>query len=167
MVGIKVKDLDFNIKSSIDRKELTANIVELDTEVDKDLLNLKEMLEKLPQLLNHMRGTIEAMQEGTNKNNDYEEKKDEIEEQLEELEDLSQTLQKFDGDYQFFKDRKDGLKTGVKNIDQKQKVYEQLNEQKDEINNLLSDVIDCQEQLEDLKNDIGDCEIPTNIAKRK
>ena len=48
MVGIKVKDLDFNIKSSIDRKELTANIVELDTEVDKDLLNLKEMLEKLP-----------------------------------------------------------------------------------------------------------------------
>ena len=89
MVGIKVKDLDFNIKSSIDRKELTANIEELDTEVDKDLLNLKEMLEKLPQLLNHMRGTIEAMQEGTNKNNDYEEKKDEIEEQLEELEDLS------------------------------------------------------------------------------
>jgi len=36
-----------------------------------------------------MRGTIEAMQEGTNPNDDYEEKKDEIEEQLEELEDLS------------------------------------------------------------------------------
>ena len=48
MVGIKVKDLDENIQSSLDRKELTQNIAELDTEVDKDLLNLKEMLEKLP-----------------------------------------------------------------------------------------------------------------------
>lgn len=80
MVGIKAKDLDFNIQSSIDRKELTSNIAELDTEVDKDLLNLKEMLEKLPLMLLNMRGTIEAMQEGTNKNADYEEKKDEIEE---------------------------------------------------------------------------------------
>lgn len=48
MVGIKVKDLDESIQSSLDRKELTSNITELDTEVDKDLLNLKEMLEKLP-----------------------------------------------------------------------------------------------------------------------
>ena len=48
MVGLKSKDLDFNVQSSLDRKELTQNIAELDTEVDKDLLNLKEMLEKLP-----------------------------------------------------------------------------------------------------------------------
>ena len=51
-------------------------------------------------------------------------------------------------------------------LESMQKINEQLNNQKGELTNLFTDALDTQEQLNDLKNDIGDCDIPTHIAKR-
>jgi hypothetical protein len=48
-----------------------------------------------------------------------------------------------------------------------QKISEQLNTQKAELTTLFTDTLDTQEELFDLKRDFGDCDIRTNIAKRK
>lgn len=38
---------------------------------------------------------------------------------------------------------------------------------KENMGNLLTDLLDTQEQINDLKNDIGDCNIPILISKKK
>jgi hypothetical protein len=38
---------------------------------------------------------------------------------------------------------------------------------KENMGNLLTDLLDTQEQINDLKHDIGDCNIPILISKKK
>lgn len=42
-----------------------------------------------------------------------------------------------------------------------------MQENKNQISALVTDALDTQEQLEDLKKDVGDCDIPMLLAKRK
>lgn len=42
-----------------------------------------------------------------------------------------------------------------------------MQEARDQLSGLFTDALDTQEQLEDLKKDVGDCDIPMLLSKRK
>ena len=46
-------------------------------------------------------------------------------------------------------------------------MQEQILEEKNNLANLLGEAADSYDSLEDLKRDVGDCNIPTLVAKRK
>lgn len=54
-----------------------------------------------------------------------------------------------------------------KSIESIKKVSEALQERKNEVANIQNDANDVLEQLNELRRDLGDCEIDTNITKRK
>ena len=158
------------LSSSTSKQELISNNQELNQEIDQEVTHLSELLDKLPSLIKSLKNTLTEMREGTNPDDDYFERKDEIEEQLEELSEITNTVDKYGGQFDLFKKGREQMKANIKKastLESLQKISEQLNNQKGELTNLFTDALDTQEQLNDLKNDIGDCDIPTNIAKRK
>jgi hypothetical protein len=79
-------------------------------------------------------------------------------------------VDKFNSQFDLFKKDRSHTTSSIKkasSLESLQKISEQLNTQKGELTTLFTDALDTQEQLLDLKRDIGDCDIPTNIAKRK
>jgi len=101
---------------------------------------------------------------------DFSEKKDELTEQLEELEEIAVVVEKFEENFGSLKDDKDKMKKQKgKSTDthQLQKMREQMLDNKNQLASLFTDALDTQEQLQDLKKDIGDCDIPMLVTKRK
>ena len=73
-----------------------------------------ELLEKLPALIKQLKATVLEMREDTNPGDDYFEKKDEIEEQLEELSEISNTVDKFNSQFELFKKGRDQISSSIK-----------------------------------------------------
>ena len=65
---------------------------------------------------------------------------------------------------------KDSYKIMLKkssNIDNLRKILDFLQTEKDNITNIFTDAANVKEELSELKTKMGDCEIQTNIVKRK
>jgi len=77
------------LESNESKKTLLANIDYLLFELDDDLENLKDILEKFPDQFKVLVRTLREMELSTGAEEDYVEKKDEINENLGELEELS------------------------------------------------------------------------------
>lgn len=89
---------------------------------------------------------------------------------MEELEDIAGMVEKFDETFSSLKDESDKilkLKAKSGDIHQLQKLLEQMQDNKNQLSSLLTDALDTQEQIEDVKKEIGDCEIPMLLTKRK
>ena len=101
---------------------------------------------------------------------DYNERKEEINEQLEEIDDIEQDLESMKLGFKTSSDCKKQILEKLnraKTPDDMSKISKELMEQKDNIMNILNDAVDAKEQLEILRKDIGDCDIPMTLTKRK
>jgi uncharacterized protein (DUF3084 family) len=101
---------------------------------------------------------------------DYNERKEEINEQLEEIDDIEQDLESMKQGFKTCNDCKKQIfekLNRAKTPDDMAKISKELMEQKDNVMNILNDALDAKEQLEILRKDIGDCDIPMTLTKRK
>lgn len=136
----------------------------------EDITNLKQLLDRLPTLVRQLQATTAEMSASAGPSDDFSEKKDELADQLEELEDIAGMVEKFDETFSSLKDESDKilkLKAKSGDIHQLQKLLEQMQDNKNQLSSLLTDALDTQEQIEDVKKEIGDCEIPMLLTKRK
>lgn len=166
----KIKDLEGLLESNESKKLLTTGIETLTFELNDDLENLKEAMDKLPEQIKGLKAALEEMKLSTGPGEDYSEKKEEIAEYLDELEELGEDTDKMYDSYNKLFKAKDSIAEQLKSsksIESIKKVSESLQEQKNHVANIQSDANDVLEQLEELKRDLGDCEIDTNITKRK
>ena len=79
-------------------------------------------------------------------------------------------MDKYNSQFDLFKKDRSHTSSSIKkasSLESLQKISEQLNTQKGELTTLFTDALDTQEQILDIKQDIGDCNIPSIIAKRK
>jgi Sec-independent protein translocase protein TatA len=79
-------------------------------EIDEDLNNLTDLLEKLPNLILALNGTVSEMKNGSNTDEDFEEKKEQIDEWLEELDDISTCVEKYIEDLVNSKESNESIK---------------------------------------------------------
>ena len=57
----KIKDFENLLKSTEGKKELLTKIDELNQDIDSELVNLKELLEKFPVAVSQVRATLAEM----------------------------------------------------------------------------------------------------------
>ena len=62
----KILDFEALLSSSTDKQELSGAIQELSSEIDQEVTNMAEILEKLPNTIKQIQATVLAMREGTN-----------------------------------------------------------------------------------------------------
>lgn len=74
---------------------------------------MRNLLDKLPVFVNHLKTTAEEMKLDTNPNEDYHEKKEEIEEHIEELNDMEAALDKFEELFKVYKEAEGTLKQSI------------------------------------------------------
>lgn len=170
LVERKIQDLEALLQSSSEKRELVAQIQESSLEVDDDLNNLGKLLEKLPGSISALKRTILEMKEGTNADDDYNERKEEIEEMLAELDDMVQQVDSYNLSYEKSKEVNENIKKQAKksqSLENLKKIADQLQVHKDTVSGHVTDALDAEEALKDLQRDLGDCDIPLKISKRK
>ena len=86
------------------------------------------------------------------------------------MEEIQVVADKFEETFGTLKDERDKMKKQkgkANDTHQLQKILEALQDNKDQLSGLFTDALDTQEQLQDLKKDVGDCDIPMLLTKRK
>ena len=169
-VKAKIDDLQKLLESSDSKKELLGLIDELSTDVNTDLVKLQNELDKFPGLLEAIEVTLGQMSKATTPGDDYHEMQDEIHKWQAQIQGLKQDLVFMKKELEQQQKGKDSHKTLLKkaqNIENLRKVVEHLEKEKDNVTNIFTDAAGMMEEITDLKNKIGDCEIQSNIAKRK
>lgn len=129
LVERKIQDLEALLQSSSEKRELVAQIQESSLEVDDDLNNLAKLIEKLPSIIKALKGTILEMKEGTNGDEDYNERKEEIEEMLAEMDDIVQNVDTYSQSYEKSKEINENIKKQSKksqSLDNLKKIADQL-----------------------------------------
>lgn len=91
--------------------------------------NLAKLIEKLPSIIKALKGTILEMKEGTNGDDDYNERKEEIEEMLAEMDDIVQNVDTYSQSYEKSKEINENIKKQSKksqSLDNLKKIADQL-----------------------------------------
>ena len=124
----------------------------------------------MPVHLKQVKRTVTEMSESAAQGDDFDERKEEISEQLIELEKLEGELDRHEEQYRVFEGKKKEfakLKDKSRDVEALNKVHEQILEQKNNLANLLGETADTQEDLEGIRRDAGDCNIPMLVSKRR
>ena len=141
----KIRDLENLLSSSSSKKEVQNQIQEMNMEIDEDLTNLTDLLDKMPNMISALNATVLEMQLGSTPGEDYEEKKEEINEMLEELEIISTNVEKYIEDLIQSKELNESIKKQAKksqSLENLQKVASQLANHKNKISSQLTDALD-------------------------
>lgn len=77
-MNTKLKDVEEIVASCEKKQEMTKLMSEAETEMEEDLTNLKDLLERLPKLVKQLKGTIAEMSASAGPADDFSEKKDEL-----------------------------------------------------------------------------------------
>ena len=117
----------------------------MNMEIDEDLTNLTDLLDKMPNMISALNATVLEMQLGSTPGEDYEEKKEEINEMLEELEIISTNVEKYIEDLIQSKELNESIKKQAKksqSLENLQKVASQLANHKNKVSSQLTDALD-------------------------
>lgn len=87
------------MESNESKKLLMTGIETLTFELNDDLENLKEAMDKLPEQIKGLKAALEEMKQSTGPGGDYSEKKEEIDEYMDELEELGDDTDKMYDSY--------------------------------------------------------------------
>ena len=142
----------------------------MDNELDDDAGDLKQLLGKLPIFSNQLKNTAEEMILNSGHGDDYFERREELDEQVEELDEIKEAVERHKELFVQFKSQREQSKKSLpknQSLEGLQKTKEQLLSMKNDLTNLFTEALDSQDQLNDIKSDLGDCDIPKLIAKRK
>lgn len=110
------------------------------------------------------------MSKATTPGEDYHEMQDDIHKWVTQIQGLKQdhlVAQKELEKYQKGKDSHKAMLKKPQNLENLKKVVEHLEKEKDNVTNIFTDAAGMMEEIAELKNKIGDCEIQSIIVKRK
>lgn len=99
----KVKELEECLANCDTKQGLQGRLQETEREVEDDLTQLRELLDRLPPFARQLRRTATEMKEIADVEGDYADRKDEIGEHLDELDELDAVLEKFEDNYKTYK----------------------------------------------------------------
>lgn len=74
----KLKELEDLVSSCDTKQELQQSISEAETEIEEDLTNLRELLDRLPTFVRQLQGTVAEMSASAGPGDDFSEKKEEL-----------------------------------------------------------------------------------------
>lgn len=74
----KLQELDDLVSSCDTKQELQQSISEAETEIEEDLTNLRELLDRLPTFVRQLQGTVAEMSASAGPADDFSEKKEEL-----------------------------------------------------------------------------------------
>ena len=111
----KIKDLESILENNESKKLLMNAIETLTFELNDDLENLKESMDKLPEIIKGLQNALKEMKQSTGPGEDYGEKKEEIDEYMDELEELEEDTDKMYDSYNQMIKVKDQIAESFKN----------------------------------------------------
>jgi len=108
------------------------------------------------------------MKESSGPKGDFHEKKEEIIENIDEINEVEKVIEKFEDTFEILKRNKKAIENNVKKTNNLgseglEKLKDQLQTFKNEVQNLYTDTQDTKDQLEELQKDLGDFGIPSNL----
>lgn len=168
----RMKELDDLLKKNREGKGLLADINAAIQQMLEDFASFQGVLDKVPKQIEMMLNTLKEMEigAGPDKTADYWEERDQIKKHIEaltgiraDLEQLGKVFTKKKGEFDEMQGRlrknpdNDGLK----------KLAADLKAAAVELQDHLNQCFDARDGVNDIKDEMGDCEIPVNISVRR
>ena len=172
----KIEELKDLVAQSEARKAQSGKCSDLHAQLDEDMRSFKALLDAVPAQIDNMLQTLQEMKNGSepDESADYWEERRKIDQNTSDLKNCREKLDRLKEDYQKKKVDMEGITCCGSNKKKWSADLKGLQQQavdlqaiKVDVEERLNEAYDVRDEVNDIKKDMGECEMPVNIALRR